>query len=476
MHDRYESPLTGRYASREMQRLFSPDKKFSTWRRLWIVLAESERELGLPITEEQIAELRAHETDINYEVAEAREKQVRHDVMAHVYAYGQQCPKAAGIIHLGATSCYVGDNTDLLLMYEGLELIRKELLNVVNALCVFAVKHKDLPTLGFTHLQPAQLTTVGKRATLWMQDLLLDLETIDFLLAHKRLRGVKGTTGTQASFLELFGGDHEKCKRLDALVAEKLGCPSCFAVTGQTYPRKIDAQVLAALSGIAQSAHKFSSDIRILQNMKEIEEPFEKNQIGSSAMAYKRNPMRSERMASLARYVMTDALNPAITAGTQWFERTLDDSAGKRLSVPEGFLATDAVLQIWLNVASGLVVYPKVIEKHVMAELPFMATENILMDAVLRGGDRQQLHERIREHSMAAGRRVKEEGADNDLLSRIAADPAFGLTQEQLNGILRPRDYVGRAPEQTAEYAAWVRENVLEPNRALLNETAELNV
>jgi len=476
MHDRYESPLTGRYASREMQRLFSPDKKFSTWRRLWIVLAESERELGLPITEEQIAELRAHETDINYEVAEAREKQVRHDVMAHVYAYGQQCPKAAGIIHLGATSCYVGDNTDLLLMYEGLELIRKELLNVVNALCVFAVKYKDLPTLGFTHLQPAQLTTVGKRATLWMQDLLLDLETIDFLLAHKRLRGVKGTTGTQASFLELFGGDHEKCKRLDALVAEKLGCPSCFAVTGQTYPRKIDAQVLAALSGIAQSAHKFSSDIRILQNMKEIEEPFEKNQIGSSAMAYKRNPMRSERMASLARYVMTDALNPAITAGTQWFERTLDDSAGKRLSVPEGFLATDAVLQIWLNVASGLVVYPKVIEKHVMAELPFMATENILMDAVLRGGDRQQLHERIREHSMAAGRRVKEEGADNDLLSRIAADPAFGLTQEQLNGILRPRDYVGRAPEQTAEYAAWVRENVLEPNRALLNETAELNV
>ena len=476
MHNRYESPLTGRYASREMQRLFSPDKKFSTWRRLWIVLAESERELGLPITEEQIAELRAHETDINYEVAEAREKQVRHDVMAHVYAYGQQCPKAAGIIHLGATSCYVGDNTDLLLMYEGLELIRKELLNVVNALCVFAVKYKDLPTLGFTHLQPAQLTTVGKRATLWMQDLLLDLETIDFLLAHKRLRGVKGTTGTQASFLELFGGDHEKCKRLDALVAEKLGCPSCFAVTGQTYPRKIDAQVLAALSGIAQSAHKFSSDIRILQNMKEIEEPFEKNQIGSSAMAYKRNPMRSERMASLARYVMTDALNPAITAGTQWFERTLDDSAGKRLSVPEGFLATDAVLQIWLNVASGLVVYPKVIEKHVMAELPFMATENILMDAVLRGGDRQQLHERIREHSMAAGRRVKEEGADNDLLSRIAADPAFGLTQEQLNGILRPRDYVGRAPEQTAEYAAWVRENVLEPNRALLNETAELNV
>ena len=476
MHDRYESPLTGRYASREMQRLFSPDKKFSTWRRLWIVLAESERELGLPITEEQIAELRAHETDINYEVAEAREKQVRHDVMAHVYAYGQQCPKAAGIIHLGATSCYVGDNTDLLLMYEGLELIRKELLNVVNALCVFAVKYKDLPTLGFTHLQPAQLTTVGKRATLWMQDLLLDLETIDFLLAHKRLRGVKGTTGTQASFLELFGGDHEKCKRLDALVAEKLGCPSCFAVTGQTYPRKIDAQVLAALSGIAQSAHKFSSDIRILQNMKEIEEPFEKNQIGSSAMAYKRNPMRSERMASLARYVMTDALNPAITAGTQWFERTLDDSANKRLSIPEGFLATDAVLQIWLNVASGLVVYPKVIEKHVMAELPFMATENILMDAVLRGGDRQQLHERIREHSMAAGRRVKEEGADNDLLSRIAADPAFGLTQEQLNGILRPRDYVGRAPEQTAEYAAWVRENVLEPNRALLNETAELNV
>ena len=476
MHNRYESPLTGRYASREMQRLFSPDKKFSTWRRLWIVLAESERELGLPITEEQIAELRAHETDINYEVAEAREKQVRHDVMAHVYAYGQQCPKAAGIIHLGATSCYVGDNTDLLLMYEGLELIRKELLNVVNALCVFAVKYKDLPTLGFTHLQPAQLTTVGKRATLWMQDLLLDLETIDFLLAHKRLRGVKGTTGTQASFLELFGGDHEKCKRLDALVAEKLGCPSCFAVTGQTYPRKIDAQVLAALSGIAQSAHKFSSDIRILQNMKEIEEPFEKNQIGSSAMAYKRNPMRSERMASLARYVMTDALNPAITAGTQWFERTLDDSAGKRLSIPEGFLATDAVLQIWLNVASGLVVYPKVIEKHVMAELPFMATENILMDAVLRGGDRQQLHERIREHSMAAGRRVKEEGADNDLLSRIAADPAFGLTQEQLNGILRPRDYVGRAPEQTAEYAAWVRENVLEPNRALLNETAELNV
>ena len=476
MHDRYESPLTGRYASREMQRLFSPDKKFSTWRRLWIVLAESERELGLPITEEQIAELRAHETDINYEVAEAREKQVRHDVMAHVYAYGQQCPKAAGIIHLGATSCYVGDNTDLLLMYLGLELIRKELLNVVNALCVFAVKYKDLPTLGFTHLQPAQLTTVGKRATLWMQDLLLDLETIDFLLAHKRLRGVKGTTGTQASFLELFGGDHEKCKRLDALVAEKLGCPSCFAVTGQTYPRKIDAQVLAALSGIAQSAHKFSSDIRILQNMKEIEEPFEKNQIGSSAMAYKRNPMRSERMASLARYVMTDALNPAITAGTQWFERTLDDSAGKRLSVPEGFLATDAVLQIWLNVASGLVVYPKVIEKHVMAELPFMASENIMMKAVKKGGDRQELHERLREHAVAAAAVVKQEGKPNDMIARVEADPAFGLTREEIEAELSPEAFTGRSAEQVTEFLRDVIQPVLDANKEDLGQHVELNV
>ena len=476
MRDRYESPLTGRYASREMQALFSPDKKFTTWRRLWIALAESERALGLPITEAQIDELKAHETDINYDVAEAREREVRHDVMAHVYAYGQQCPGAAGIIHLGATSCYVGDNTDLMLMYEGLELLRNRLLNVVDALCSFAVKYKDLPTLGYTHLQPAQLTTVGKRATLWIQDLLLDLEDLDFLLAHKRLRGVKGTTGTQASFLELFGGDQEKCKRLDALVAEKLGYPACFPVTGQTYPRKMDARVLNVLSGIAQSAHKFSSDIRLLQSMKEVEEPFERGQIGSSAMAYKRNPMRSERMASLARYLMTDALNPALTAGTQWFERTLDDSAGKRLSVPEGFLAADAVLNIWLNVGSGLVVYPRVIEKHVRAELPFMATENILMDAVLRGGDRQKLHERIRAHSMAAGRRVKEEGADNDLLARIAADPAFGLTEAQLGGLLEPRDYVGRAPAQTEEYVAWVRETVLDPDRAVLGGQAELYV
>ncbi len=452
----YQSPFSTRYASKEMQNLFSAEKKFRTWRRLWIALAEAEHELGLPVTQAQIDELKAHADDINYEVAEAREKIVRHDVMSHVFAYGEQCPNARAIIHLGATSCYVGDNTDLILMREGMELLRGKVLAVLARLAAFAEKYKAMPTLAFTHYQPAQPTTVGKRACLWMQDLLLDLQDIDHFLDTILLLGSKGTTGTQASFLELFEGDHAKCRRLDQLIAEKLGFRGCYPVSGQTYSRKVDSRALAVLSGIAQSAAKFSNDIRLLQHMKEIEEPFEKSQIGSSAMAYKRNPMRSERMASLARFVMTNTLNPMFTEAGQWFERTLDDSANKRLSVAEGFLATDSILDIYANVANGLVVYPKVIEKHLREELPFMATENIMMDAVKAGGDRQELHERIRVHSQAPGSRVKAEGADNDLLQRIAADPAFAAVADSLDQSLDPARYVGCAPQQVEEFLAEV--------------------
>ncbi len=474
--DRYNSPLCSRYASAEMQALFSEDTKFKTWRKLWIALAETEKELGLPITEEQIAELRAHAEDINYDVAREQEKKVRHDVMSHVHAYGQQCPKAKGIIHLGATSCYVGDNTDIILMHEGLRLIRKKLVNVIAHLANFAMEHRSLPTLGFTHFQPAQLTTVGKRATLWLQDLMMDLEDVEYQLSKAKLLGSKGTTGTQASFLELFDGDHEKVRQADQLIAQKMGYDAVFPVSGQTYSRKLDSQVLNVLSGIAQSAYKFSNDIRLLQHLKEMEEPFEKNQIGSSAMAYKRNPMRSERIGSLARYVIVDALNPAITASTQWFERTLDDSANKRISVPEAFLAVDAILSIYLNVVDGLVVYPKVIEQHIMNELPFMATENIMMQAVKKGGDRQELHERIRVHSMEAARQVKEFGNQNDLLSRIAADPSFGLTMEELTHILKPSNFIGRAAEQTEEYVTECVQSTIDQYRDLLGITVELNV
>ncbi len=472
----YETPLNSRYASKEMQFLFSPDKKFRTWRRLWIALAESERELGLPISQEQIDELRRSADDINYEAAEARERLVRHDVMAHVYAYGEQCPAAKPIIHLGATSCYVGDNADVIIMHEALELIREKLVNVMAALADFAIQYKSLPTLGYTHYQPAQLTTVGKRATLWLQDLEMDYEALQEQLAKKKLRGAKGTTGTQASFLELFDGDGEKVKKLDRLVAEKMGYSDVFAVTGQTYPRKLDSQILNVLSGIAQSAHKFSNDIRLLQNLKEIEEPFEENQIGSSAMAYKRNPMRSERIAALSRYVIADALNPAMTASEQWFERTLDDSANKRISVSEAFLATDAILGIYLNIARGLVVYPKVIEAHLKKELPFMATENILMDAVKRGGDRQELHEKIRVHSMAAAARVKTEGLENDLIDRLVADKSFGLTPDLAEEILDASRFVGRAPAQTEEYVAHIRIAILDRWKDRLGMQAELNV
>lgn len=476
MKNTYESPLTSRYASREMQYLFSPDMKFTTWRKLWVALAESERELGLDITQEQIDELKSHIDDINYEVAEEREKLVRHDVMSHVYAYGKQCPKAAGIIHLGATSCYVGDNTDLIIMYKALELIRDKVANVVKVMADFADKYKAQPTLAFTHFQPAQPTTVGKRATLWINEFLLDLEDIEYRLSRCRLLGCKGTTGTQASFLELFEGDHEKCRALDKKIAEKMGFDECFAVSGQTYSRKVDFQVLSLLSGVAQSAHKFSNDIRLLAHLKEVEEPFEKNQIGSSAMAYKRNPMRSERIASLSRYIITDTLNAAITTATQWFERTLDDSANKRISVAEGFLAADAVLTLCINVANGLVVYPKVIEQRLMGELPFMATENIMMDAVKRGGNRQELHERIRVHSMEAGKMVKQEGKPNDLLERIAGDSAFGVTLEELTSILEPIRYVGRAPQQTADFLEEQVAPVLEKYSSVLGIKAEVNV
>ena len=476
MKDTYESPLNSRYASDKMKYIFSPDFKFRTWRRLWIALAESEKELGLNITDEQIAELKAHKDDINYDVAAAREKEVRHDVMSHVYAYGVQCPKAKGIIHLGATSCYVGDNTDIIIMTEALKLVRKKLISVLDELAKFADKYKAQPTLAFTHFQPAQPTTVGKRATLWMMELKQDLDDLDYVLGSLRLLGSKGTTGTQASFLELFDGDHAKCRKVDQMIAEKMGFDGCYPVSGQTYSRKQDTRVLNVLAGIAQSAHKFSNDIRLLQHLKEVEEPFEKNQIGSSAMAYKRNPMRSERMASLANYVMADVMNPMMVASTQWFERTLDDSANKRLSVPEGFLAIDGILDLYLNVVDGLVVYPKVIEKHMMAELPFMATENIMMDAVKAGGDRQELHERIRQHSMAAGRVAKEEGKDNDLLERIAADPAFGMTMDQLQAIMKPENFVGRAPEQTEEFISEYVKPVLDENKDILGMKAEINV
>ncbi len=482
-HDIYVSPLSQRYASKEMQYIFSPDKKFSTWRKLWIALAETEQELGLKddkgnprITDEMINELKAHAEDINYDVAEAREKQVRHDVMSHVYAYGQQCPEAAGIIHLGATSCYVGDNTDIIVMTEAMKLVRKKLLNVINELSKFAMNYKDLPTIAFTHFQPAQPTTVGKRATLWIQELLLDLNDLNYQISEQRLLGCKGTTGTQASFLELFHGDHEKCRLLDQKIAEKMGYESCYPVSGQTYSRKVDSRILNVLAGIAQSAHKFTNDIRLLQHLKEVEEPFEKTQIGSSAMAYKRNPMRSERIASLSDFVISNSMNPQLVASTQWFERTLDDSANKRLSVPEGFLAIDGILDLYMNVVDGLVVYPKVIYKKFMEEIPFMATENIMMDAVESGGDRQELHEKIRQYSMQAGRVVKEDGKPNDLLERIAADPAFGKNIDELKNMMKPENFVGRAPEQTEEFVRDFVKPVLEKHSDELGMKAVINV
>ncbi len=481
-NDRYVSPLSERYSSKEMQYIFSPEKKFRTWRRLWIALAETEMELGLSqdgkpvITQEQIDELKEHKDDINFDVAKAREKEVRHDVMSHVYAYGQQCPKAAGIIHLGATSCYVGDNTDIILMDEALKLVHKKLVNVIAKLSHFADEYKNQPTLAFTHFQPAQPTTVGKRATLWMNEFMMDLEDLEYVQSTLKLLGSKGTTGTQASFLELFDGDHETIDKIDPMIAEKMGFKECVPVSGQTYSRKVDTRVLNVLAGIAASATKMSNDIRLLQHLKEVEEPFEKNQIGSSAMAYKRNPMRSERIASLSRYVIADALNPAITSATQWFERTLDDSANKRLSIPEGFLAIDGILDLCINVTDGLKVYPKVIEKHFMAEIPFMATENIMMDAVKNGGNRQELHEKIRQLSMEAGKTVKEEGKENNLVDLIAADPSFGLTKEQIEANLKPELYVGRAPRQVEVYLRDVVAPVLEANAAEIGLTAEINV
>ena len=474
--DRYQSPLSERYASKEMQYIFSPDMKFRTWRKLWIALAETEKELGLNITQEQIDELKAHADDINYDVAKAREKEVRHDVMSHVYAYGVQCPKAKGIIHLGATSCYVGDNTDIIVMTEALKLVKKKLVNVIAELAKFADANKALPTLAFTHFQPAQPTTVGKRATLWMQEFLMDLEDLEYVLSTMKLLGSKGTTGTQASFLELFDGDQETIDKIDPMIAKKMGFEKCYPVSGQTYSRKVDTRVLNILAGIAASAHKFSNDIRLLQHLKEVEEPFEKSQIGSSAMAYKRNPMRSERIASLSRFVMVDAMNPAITSATQWFERTLDDSANKRLSIPEGFLAIDGILDLCLNVVDGLVVYPKVIEKRLRSELPFMATENIMMDAVKAGGDRQELHERIRELSMEAGKNVKVEGKENNLLELIAADPAFNMTLEDLQKTMEPSKYTGRAEVQVNAFLKNVVQPVLDDNKEILCMTAEINV
>lgn len=472
--DVYESPLNSRYASKEMKYIFSPDKKFKTWRKLWVALAEAEMELGLNITQQQIDELKANVDNINYDVAEKREKEVRHDVMSHVYAYGQQCPLAKGIIHLGATSCYVGDNTDIIIMYEGLKLIKEKLVKVVALLKDFALKYKDMPTLGFTHFQAAQLTTVGKRTSLWIWELLMDLENIDFQLSRAALLGSKGTTGTQASFMELFDGDREKVRLLEEKICHIMGYKKYYPVSGQTYSRKLDYQMLSVLSSVAQSAYKFANDIRLLQHLKEIEEPFEKSQIGSSAMAYKRNPMRSERICSLARYVVVDALNPAITTSTQWFERTLDDSANKRISVAEAFLTVDAILNIYMNVAGGLVVYPKVIEKHILAELPFMATENILMDAVKKGGDRQELHERIRVHSMAAGRVVKEEGKQNDLIERIVSDPAFNLTDDEIQKILKPENFIGRASYQVSEFIDEYVNPVLDDNE--MSSEVELTV
>lgn len=474
--DRYISPLSERYASKEMQYIFSPDMKFKTWRKLWIALAETEKELGLTITQEQIDELKEHADDINYDVALAREKEVRHDVMSHVYAYGVQCPKAKGIIHLGATSCYVGDNTDIIVMTEALKLVKKKLVNVIAKLAKFADEYKALPTLAFTHFQPAQPTTVGKRAALWAQEFCLDLEELDFVLSNMKLLGSKGTTGTQASFLELFEGDHATIDQIDPMIAKKMGFDQCYPVSGQTYSRKIDTRVINVLAGIAASAHKMSNDIRLLQHLKEIEEPFEKSQIGSSAMAYKRNPMRSERIASLARYVMIDALNPAITSATQWFERTLDDSANKRLSIPEGFLATDGILDLCLNVVDGLVVYPKVIEKRLQSELPFMATENIMMDAVKAGGDRQELHERIRELSMEAGKNVKVNGLENNLLELIADDCSFNMSLADLQETMDASKYIGRAKEQTDAFLTLVAAQILEQNKDLLGVKTEINV
>jgi len=472
----YKSPLCSRYSSKEMQELFSEDTKFKTWRKLWIALAETEKELGLPITDEQINELKANKDNINYEDAIAQEKKVRHDVMSHVFAYGLQCPSAKGIIHLGATSCYVGDNTDIIIMTEAMKLIRKKLISVIASLSDFADKYKDLPTLGFTHFQPAQLTTVGKRATLWIQELIMDLEDLEHQISKAKLLGSKGTTGTQASFLELFDGDTEKVKKADMMIAKKMGFDAVFPVSGQTYSRKLDFQVLSILSSIAQSAYKFANDIRLLQHLKEIEEPFEKNQIGSSAMAYKRNPMRTERICSLARYVIADAINPAVTAATQWFERTLDDSANRRISIPEAFLAVDAILSIYLNVSGGLVVYDKVITSRIMSELPFMATENIMMQAVKKGGDRQELHERIRVHSMAAAKVVKEEGKANDLLERIADDELFNLDKDELSTLLNPKDYIGMAPEQTVDFLKNCVKPILDKYKNEIGFKAEINV
>ena len=476
MKDSYESPFCTRYASKEMQYVFSADKKFQTWRRLWVALARAEMKLGLPVTKEQVEELEQHITDINYDVAEQREKEVRHDVMSHVYAYGVQCPKAKGIIHLGATSCYVGDNTDIIIMKDALQIVKRKLINVLALLADFAEQYKDMPALAYTHLQPAQLTTVGKRATLWMNEFLMDLEEIEYRIDHLKLLGSKGTTGTQASFVELFDGDTAKIKKLEKMIAEEMGFEEVVPVSGQTYSRKVDAQVVAALGGLAQSASKFSTDMRILQNFKEMEEPFEAHQIGSSAMPYKRNPMRSERITSLARYVIIDTLNPAFTSATQWFERTLDDSANKRISVAEAFLATDSILNILMNVCNGLVVYPKVIEQRVLKELPFMATENIMMEAVKKGGDRQELHEKLRTHSIAAAKVVKEQGLENDLIERICADESFHLTRSEIDGILEPKNFTGRAPEQVVEFLKECIYPVLKKNRDILGESAELSV
>lgn len=470
----YESPFCTRYASEEMQYIFSADKKFTTWRRLWVALARAEMKLGLPVTEAQVKQLEENINNIDYDMAAAREKEVRHDVMAHVYTYGQACPDAKGIIHLGATSCYVGDNTDVIIMRDALQVIRRKLINVIAQLSDFAMKYKDMPALAYTHLQPAQLTTVGKRATLWTNELLMDLKEIERRISDLQLLGSKGTTGIQASFMELFEGDTDKIKQLEKMIAEEMGFESCVPVSGQTYSRKVDYFVVNALAGIAQSCSKFSNDMRILQSFKEMEEPFEKSQIGSSAMAYKRNPMRSERITSLSRYLMVDVLNPAFTAGTQWFERTLDDSANKRISVAEAFLAADAILNIMINVTSGMVVYPKIVRKRVMAELPFMATENIMMDAVKKGGDRQALHEKIRQYSMEAGKKVKEEGLENDLCERILADPMFMITKEEMDAIMAPENFTGRSAQQVEEFVSELVQPILEANKDILNETFEM--
>ena len=476
MYENYVSPFSTRYASKEMQYIFSAEKKFTTWRKLWVALARAEHKLGLPVSQEQVEELEAHVNDINFAVAEAREKEVRHDVMSHVYAYGQQCPKAAGIIHLGATSCYVGDNTDIILMREALQVVHRKLVNVIDLLGKFAEEHKAQPCLAYTHLQPAQLTTVGKRATLWCNELVMDLEEVEYRIKNLKLLGSKGTTGTQASFMELFEGDEEKIKKLEQYICQEMGFDGVVPVSGQTYSRKIDSQVVCTLAGVAQSCSKFSNDLRILQNFKEMEEPFEAHQIGSSAMPYKRNPMRSERITSLARYVMCDSLNPMFTSATQWFERTLDDSANKRISVAEAFLAVDSILNIMLNVCDGLVVYPKVIEQRVLKELPFMATENIMMQAVEKGGNRQELHEKLREHSMAAAKVVKEEGKDNDLIDRICADPAFQLTREEIEAVLTPIHFVGRSVHQVEEFIADYVDPIRKANADVLNEKAQLSV